>query len=120
MNILLTIGLLLIIGYLSGWIMDKIGLPNIIGYIATGIAFSPNTIDLVDPDIIQKTQPLMEVCLAFIAFEVGGALRWSKIRKHEKEIISITVLASLIPFRTDWDWPIYFRAVISIIVVLTT
>jgi Kef-type K+ transport system membrane component KefB len=40
----------------------------------------------------------MEICLAFIAFEVGGALKWSKIKKHEKEIISITLLASFFPF----------------------
>jgi Kef-type K+ transport system membrane component KefB len=98
MNILLTIGLLLIIGYIAGWLLDKIGLPKIIGYIATGIAFSPNSIGFIDHDILQNTHPLMEVCLAFIAFEVGGALKWSKIKRHEKEIISITILGSLVPF----------------------
>ena len=40
----------------------------------------------------------MDVCLAFIAFEVGGSLKWSKIKEHEKEIINITLLASFIPF----------------------
>ena len=98
MNILLSIGLMLIIGYTAGWLLNKIGLPKIIGYIATGIAFSPNTTHFVEPHIIEATQPLMEVCLAFIAFEVGGALKWSKIKKHKKEIISITVLASFFPF----------------------
>jgi len=98
MNILLTIGLLLIIGYTAGWLLDKAGLPKIIGYIATGIVFSPNSIDFVDVNIIEKTQPLMEVCLSFIAFEVGGALIWSKIKEHEKEILSITLLASFFPF----------------------
>jgi Kef-type K+ transport system membrane component KefB len=98
MNILLTLGLLLTIGYTAGWLMDKIGLPKIIGYIITGIAFSPNTIGFVGNDIIEKTQLLMEVCLAFIAFEVGGALKWSKIKKHKKEIISIALFASLFPF----------------------
>ena len=78
MNILLTIGLLLIIGYTAGWLLNKIGLPKIIGYIATGIAFSPSTVDFIDHDIAQSTQPLLDVCLAFIAFEVGGALKWSR------------------------------------------
>ena len=98
MDTLLAIGLLLITGYTAGWLANKLGIPRILGYIATGIAFSPNTSDFIDPEIIQTTQPLMEVCLAFIVFEVGGALRWSKIRKHKKEIISITALASIIPF----------------------
>ncbi|WP_158278562.1 cation:proton antiporter [Rhodohalobacter mucosus] len=97
MNILLTIGLILIIGYTAGWAFDKMGLPRIIGYIATGILFSPNTFDFVPADIMERTFPLMEVCLAFITFEVGGALRWSKVKKHEKEIISITMMASMVP-----------------------
>lgn len=98
MNILLTIGLLLIIGYSAGWLLDKIGLPKIIGYIVTGIILSPNTTDFIDGEFIENTSPLMDICLTFIAFEVGGALKWSKIKKHEKEIISITLLASFFPF----------------------
>ena len=98
MNILLTIGLLLIVGYLSGWLLNKVGLPKIIGYIGTGIAFSPNSIDFIDHNISESTQPLMDVCLSFIAFEVGGALKWTKIKKHGKEIVNITLWASFIPF----------------------
>ena len=82
MNILLTIGLILSFGYVAGWVFDKMGLPSIIGYIGVGILFSPNTTDLVAGDIIERTLPLMEVSLAFITFEVGGALRWSKIKRH--------------------------------------
>ncbi len=98
MNILLTIGLLLIIGYIAGLLLDKIGLPRIIGYIAIGIFFSPNTINFIDYSILETTQPLMDICLSFIAFEVGGALKWSEIKKHEKEIISITIFASFFPY----------------------
>ncbi len=98
MDILLIIGLLLIIGYSSGWLFEKLGLPKIIAYIATGIIFSPNSVSFVEEDIILATHPIMEVCLAFIAFEVGGSLKWSKIKAHEKEIISITLLASLLPY----------------------
>ncbi len=98
MDILFIIGLLLIIGYSAGWFLDKLGLPRIIAYILTGILFSPNTISFVSEDIIKATHPIMEVCLAFIAFEVGGSLKWSKIKAHEKEIISITILASFLPY----------------------
>jgi len=98
MNILLAIGLLLIVGYVVGLLAGKIGIPRTIGYIATGMLFSPNTINFIDREILLETQPLMDVCLAFIAFEVGGALKWSRIKKHEKEIISITLLASIIPY----------------------
>jgi len=98
MNTLLEIGLLLIIGYVAGWLLHQINLPRIIGYIATGILFSPDTFPFISPEFLRDTEPLMEVCMAFIAFEVGGALKWSRIKKHEKEIIYITLLASLFPF----------------------
>ena len=98
MNALLDIGLLLILGYTAGWLLDKIGLPKIVGYILVGVALSPNTINLLGQDTILTTKPLMDICLAFIAFEVGGALKWSKIKSHEKEIVNITLLASIFPF----------------------
>ena len=98
MNVLLDIGVLLILGYTAGWLLDKIGLPKIVGYILVGVALSPNTINFIGQDTIETTEPLMKICLAFIAFEVGGALKWSKIKKHEKEIVSITLLASIFPF----------------------
>lgn len=95
---LLIFGLLLISAYVAGLLFDKARLPMIIGYIVTGVAFSPSTIDLVDQDFINSTRPLMDICLAFIAFEVGGELKWSKIKAHEKEILSITPLASIVPY----------------------
>ena len=98
MNALLDIGLLLILGYIAGWLFDKFGLPKIVGYIIVGVVLSPNTINFLGQDSIKTTEPLMEICLAFIAFEVGGALKWSRIKKHEKEIVNITLLASLLPF----------------------
>lgn len=76
MNILLTIGLLLIIGYMLGLFLYELGLPKIIGYIVTGIIFSPNTIDFVEYDVVLATEPLLEGCLAVIGFEVGGFLKW--------------------------------------------
>lgn len=98
MNLLLTLGVLLIVGYLAGWLFSKVGLPKIIGYILTGILFSPNSSKLIEPNLIELTRPLMEVCLGIITFEVGGALKWSRLKKHTKEIFSITILASLVPY----------------------
>lgn len=98
MNILLDIGLLLLLGYTAGWLFAKIGLPKVVGYLITGILFSPDTIQLIDYKTVVSMEPLMDVCLAFIVFEVGGALKWSKVKKHEKEIVSITLLASIFPF----------------------
>ncbi|MGM0599550.1 MAG: cation:proton antiporter [Candidatus Rifleibacteriota bacterium] len=98
MDILLTIGFLLIAGFTVGMVFHRLGLPKIIGYTLAGVALSPNSIELFSKSIIQRTNPLLEVCLAFIAFEVGGSLKWSKIKEHGKQVLSITVMAGIAPF----------------------
>lgn len=97
MNILLILGLLLIVAYILGYVLEVRGIPKIIGYILTGIIFSPNTVDWIPDQVIINTGSLLAVSLAFIAFEVGGELKWSTIKKQEKEIVGITFLAGLIP-----------------------
>ena len=74
MNVLLEIGLLLIIGYVAGWLLNLIGLPKVIGYIATGIIFSPATLPFISYDFVTQTEPIMEVCMAFIALKLAGLL----------------------------------------------
>ncbi|MFO7873792.1 MAG: cation:proton antiporter [Bacteroidales bacterium] len=94
MNVLLTFGLLLILAHISGLLLQNTGLPKIIGYIATGVLLSPNSFDIIDASFTQATQPIMEICLAFIAFEVGGELKWEKIQSYKKDIISIALMES--------------------------
>jgi len=98
MNILLIIGLLLIVGYSLGFLASKIGLPKIIGYIATGILFSPYSFNFIDESILPQTEPLINVSLAFIAFEVGGSLKWKKLKNYGKMLMRILLLESLFPF----------------------
>ena len=98
MNILFVIGLLLIVGYSLGFLADKAGLPKIIGYIATGILFSPHTFSFLPDDMVTKTEPLIDVSLAFIAFEVGGSLKWNKLKNFGSTLSRILLLESLFPF----------------------
>lgn len=98
MNILLIIGLLLIVGYSLGFLASKIGLPKIIGYIATGILFSPYSFGFINENILSQTEPLINVSLAFIAFEVGGSLKWEKLKNYGTILTRILLLESLLPF----------------------
>jgi NhaP-type Na+/H+ or K+/H+ antiporter len=98
MNILLVIGLLLIVGYSLGFLADKAGLPKIIGYIVTGILFSPHTFGFHQGSMVTQTEPLIDVSLAFIAFEVGSSLKWDKLKNYGSTLARILLLESLTPF----------------------
>lgn len=97
MNSLLVLGFLVFIGYFMGRLCDTVGVPKIIGYIFTGILFSPNTLSWISSDFIKNTESLLSISLAFITFEVGGELKWSTLKKREKDIFSITSMASAVP-----------------------
>lgn len=97
MNTLLVVGLLVLAGYFMGRLCETIGIPKIIGYIFTGILFSPNTVGWISPDFIDNTESLLSISLAFITFEVGGELKWSKMKERERDIFSITAMAGVAP-----------------------
>lgn len=97
MNTLLVVGLLVLTGYFMGRLSEAIGIPKIIGYIFTGILLSPNTTGWLASDFINNTEPILSISLAFITFEVGGELKWSKMKKRERDIFSITAMASIVP-----------------------
>lgn len=97
MNTLLVLGFLVFIGYFMGRLCETLGIPKIIGYIFTGILFSPNTLSLTSSDFITNTESLLSISLAFITFKVGGELKWSKLKKRERDIFSITAMASAVP-----------------------
>jgi len=47
MNVLVDIGLLLIPGYVAGWMHNKMDSPKIAGNILVGVALSPNMNELI-------------------------------------------------------------------------
>jgi len=95
MNELFFIGLLIIIGYFAGLLLEKAGIPKIIGYIITGVIFSPYTFEFVPENILRSTSPLIDTCLGFIIFEVGGSLKWSKLKNYKKQLVNILLFESL-------------------------
>jgi Kef-type K+ transport system membrane component KefB len=98
MNILLALGILLAVGYTMGWVLHKAGIPRILGYIAAGAILSPYQTGFVDASLLEDLKPIMDICLAVIAFEVGGSLLWDRLRVNQLAIFNITLLASFVPY----------------------
>lgn len=98
MNILLFIGYFLLLAYTIGSIFNYLGLPRIIGYISTGIILSPDLHPKISQSFLTDIEPLLEMCLAFICFEVGNSLKFGNIFKRGKTIFLITMAASILPF----------------------
>jgi Kef-type K+ transport system membrane component KefB len=87
---MLILGLIIFLGFISGEVAKKIGLPKVTGFILAGIVLNPRLTHIVPIDFAAHTVLIINIALAFITFEVGGTLHYSKIKKLGKQITYIT------------------------------
>jgi Kef-type K+ transport system membrane component KefB len=81
-----------------GELAVKVYLPKISGYIIAGILLHPQISGFIQPDFIHRTDPLINIALAFITFSIGGTLSFEKIRKTGKTILMITLFESMLAY----------------------
>lgn len=98
MNTILTVGIILLVGYAVGHLFHHYRLPKVTGYILAGILLNPRLFQFIPKEFPNQMHALSEFCLAFITLEVGASLTLSKIKELGPSILSIAFFASLMPF----------------------
>lgn len=100
--IIIAIAIMLLCGFLMSRVTKKLKLPNVTGYILAGILIGPFCLDLIPHPIIEKTEFLADIALAFIAFSTGEFFKFSKLKKSAGKVVVITlfeaILASVLIF----------------------
>jgi len=92
---LLSLGLLLIAGYLFGIVANKLRLPRITGYISAGLLLSSSISGVLNKVQIETQSAIVaDITLSIIAFAIGGNLQMSRVRSLAKSILWITVTQS--------------------------
>ncbi len=107
-HIFLYIGLLLFAALLSTRLMKIFKLPNVTGYIITGIIMGPFvfgllfnnfTFDNIDTSpiftFVNTIKWVSTIALGFIAFSIGTSFKLSSIRLVGKKVVIITILEAL-------------------------
>lgn len=109
-NVFLYLAIATIIGLLSTRLMKKIKLPNVTGYLLTGIIIGPcvlglffNNFDFANSfspgatvyDIVSKVAWISVLALSFIAFTIGSNFKLKVIKKLGKRVVIVTILESL-------------------------
>ena len=102
------VAILLLAGLFSTRLMRLLKLPNVTGYIITGILFGPFVLGLFfhnftmdgikDGPIFKYVQSLgwiSQVALGFIAFSIGSSFRVSTIKSLGKRVLIITIFEAL-------------------------
>ena len=73
-------------------ITKRLRLPNVTGYILAGILMGPCCLNVIPQSIIDGTDFLSDVALAFIAFSAGEFFKIDVLKRNGAKVIVITVL----------------------------
>ena len=94
---LLYLGILILSGYAGGRAAHALNLPRISGYILAGMLLSPSLTGILSVDVLEHDLALItDIALGIIAFSIGGALEYGKLRKLGQTIIVITIVQAFI------------------------
>ena len=100
--VIISVALMLFAGFALTRITKLLRLPNVTAYILAGILIGPYCLNLVPQRIIDGTDFLSDIALAFIAFSTGEFFKLSVLKKSGMRVVWITlfeaVLASVFVF----------------------
>lgn len=95
-TVLLSLGIILLAGFLLTRITKRLKLPNVTGYILAGILIGPYALDLVPAGTIAGMDFVTDLALAMIAFGVGRYLKFSCMRESGMGVIVLTLFEALV------------------------
>lgn len=99
MNQILCIALALLVGLLSSRLMKLLRLPNVTGYLISGIIFGPFLLGKYiggwDEGKLSEIKWISEIALGFIAFTIGTSFKKSALMSVGKRVILITLFEAL-------------------------
>lgn len=93
--IIISVAIMLLCGFLMTRITKKLKLPNVTAYIVTGILIGPFCLNLIPQTIIDGTEFLADIALAFIAFSTGEFFKFSKLKNNVGKVVIITIAEAL-------------------------
>ena len=102
---LLSLSLIMIVGFSLSGILGKLRLPGLLGMILTGIALGPFALDLISDDILNISAELRQIALIIILTRAGLAIDIKDLKRVGRpailmcfvpatfEIVAVTLLA---------------------------
>jgi Kef-type K+ transport system membrane component KefB len=94
-NIITTIGLLIAITFLGSKIFQRMGLPQVVGFIVMGVLLGTSFFNLIPIELTEELTFISEIALGLIGFDMGSHLRMDELRKMGRSILLILLFESL-------------------------
>ncbi len=94
-TVIISIAIMLFCGFAMTRLTKLLKLPNVTAYITVGILIGPFCLDLIPKNVIEGTDFLSDIALAFIAFSVGEFFKLNSLKKNGAKTVVITLFEAL-------------------------
>ncbi len=95
-TVIISIAIMLFCGFAMTRLTKLLKLPNVTAYIIVGILIGPFCLDLIPDSVIEGTDFLSDIALAFIAFSVGEFFKLSSLKKNGIKTVVITLFEAIL------------------------
>lgn len=90
--IFLSIGLVLLLGFIIGILFEKIHLPGFIGMIIIGVLLGPSVLNFLSPDLLAISSILRQIALVIVLTRSGLNLNFKELKKVGRSAILMCFL----------------------------
>jgi len=97
-NALFLLGLILFAGTAGGKILQKLKIPQVVGYIIAGVLLGRSGLNVINKDIIETLVPFNYFALGLIGFMIGGELKKEVFRRYGRHFVMILLAEGLAAF----------------------
>ncbi len=98
MNDFAVLGLTVFLGIVGGKIVEKTGIPELVGMVLIGLFFGESALGLLPLEKLDSYRALIDLALAFFGFFIGSELIIDELREIGREIVSILVFEVIFTF----------------------
>lgn len=78
---LTSVAIILLLGYVSGWLFSKMKLPSLIGIILLGICIGPYAFNVLDSSLLEISSSIRQVALVIILTRAGLSLNLEDLKR---------------------------------------
>ena len=91
-TIVISVALILFLGFFATRLTKLLKLPNVTAYVFTGILIGPYCLNLIPQTIISGMSFISDIALAFISFGIGEFFKVGVIKKNLKSVTILTLV----------------------------
>lgn len=95
-SIILSVALMLFLGFIASRLTKLVKLPNVTAYIILGVLIGPYILNIVPVSVIKGADFLADIALALISFCIGEYFKISSFKKNGVKSLLIAVFESLL------------------------